>query len=419
MPSDPFATPIVDNQPSNDNKSQFTTNADIEFEEFCKKYFSNSDGRFLKKSTKRYTSNPSKPPHVKDIFSLPGPVNDAKIADTKNENGIINLDNTVTSSTAAAHPEINNNVKNTVLDYNYNYTYNNYDYGSLKTNENDKNVEIKPSTILNTTDMKIDHWDLSQLTNCITKTTKCETNNLDYYQHTNLATINLNKIAETNNNSNPILTSNFNNLINGSLIDDFMKPYMNQDEKTMTKWEYIYVPPTSSEQTNHIDKTLQSQQQQNNILDHSNHNYLNNQYEAKVNGNGEINNSVPAPVEVDDTGRRMSNNFKAEFRNKKSLVEKTEAPPPIPLFVPKMEANLTTTGKAGLKVVACGMPKNGRLPIPKQNYFIDKGHFGDDAGFWSENDEASAIGMRFFCLLNKVLLKLTIFKVLPMELLVI
>ena len=60
------------------------------------------------------------------------------------------------------------------------------------------------------------------------------------------------------------------------------------------------------------------------------------------------------------------------------------------------------------------MPKYTKLPIPKCNFFIDKGNFGlvdyqkllivlniyfilipfsDDAGFWSENDEAVAIGI--------------------------
>lgn len=38
------------------------------------------------------------------------------------------------------------------------------------------------------------------------------------------------------------------------------------------------------------------------------------------------------------------------------------------------------------------MPKHGKLPIPRANFFIDKGDFGDDAGFWSENDDGSAIG---------------------------
>ncbi len=41
---------------------------------------------------------------------------------------------------------------------------------------------------------------------------------------------------------------------------------------------------------------------------------------------------------------------------------------------------LGKSGKIGLKVIACGMKKDTRLPIPHANYFIDKGNFGDDAG---------------------------------------
>jgi hypothetical protein len=33
------------------------------------------------------------------------------------------------------------------------------------------------------------------------------------------------------------------------------------------------------------------------------------------------------------------------------------------------------------------------LPIPKENFFIEKGNFGDDAGFHAENSAADAIGM--------------------------
>ncbi len=42
------------------------------------------------------------------------------------------------------------------------------------------------------------------------------------------------------------------------------------------------------------------------------------------------------------------------------------------------------------------MKKNGKLPIPKPNYFIEKGDFGDDAGFYSENVYGDAIGFIFF-----------------------
>lgn len=45
-----------------------------------------------------------------------------------------------------------------------------------------------------------------------------------------------------------------------------------------------------------------------------------------------------------------------------------------------------------LKVIACGMRKYAQLPIPAVNFFIDKGDFGDDAGFWAETQEGSACG---------------------------
>ena len=53
-------------------------------------------------------------------------------------------------------------------------------------------------------------------------------------------------------------------------------------------------------------------------------------------------------------------------------------------------------GWLGFKVIACGMKKNGKLPIPKPNYFIEKGDFGDDAGFYSENVYGDAIGFILF-----------------------
>ena len=52
--------------------------------------------------------------------------------------------------------------------------------------------------------------------------------------------------------------------------------------------------------------------------------------------------------------------------------------------------------KLGLKVVACGMRKYGQLPIPVENYFIEKGDFGDDAGFCSENSTGYAFGYSIF-----------------------
>jgi hypothetical protein len=56
------------------------------------------------------------------------------------------------------------------------------------------------------------------------------------------------------------------------------------------------------------------------------------------------------------------------------------------------DSNETKGPMLGLKVFACGMCKGGKLPIPKENFFIEKGNFGDDAGFHAENSVADAIG---------------------------
>ncbi len=50
------------------------------------------------------------------------------------------------------------------------------------------------------------------------------------------------------------------------------------------------------------------------------------------------------------------------------------------------------TSWLSLKVIACGMRKYAQLPIPAVNFFIDKGDFGDDAGFWAETKEGSSCG---------------------------
>lgn len=50
-------------------------------------------------------------------------------------------------------------------------------------------------------------------------------------------------------------------------------------------------------------------------------------------------------------------------------------------------------GWLGFRVSACGTHKGGRPPVPKSNFFIERGHFGDDAGFWSENLAGDAIGI--------------------------
>lgn len=62
------------------------------------------------------------------------------------------------------------------------------------------------------------------------------------------------------------------------------------------------------------------------------------------------------------------------------------------VVIPSNEVVVKPHGWLGLKVVSCGMNKKGKLPIPKANYFIDKGDFGDDAGFWCENAAGDAIG---------------------------
>ena len=49
--------------------------------------------------------------------------------------------------------------------------------------------------------------------------------------------------------------------------------------------------------------------------------------------------------------------------------------------------------RLGLRVVACGMNKKFRLPIPRSNFVLDKGNFGDDAGFVAENMFGDAFGI--------------------------
>jgi hypothetical protein len=65
------------------------------------------------------------------------------------------------------------------------------------------------------------------------------------------------------------------------------------------------------------------------------------------------------------------------------------------------------------------MKKNGKLPIPKPNYFIEKGDFGDDAGFYSENVYGDAIGLilLFYPSANYFLKIYFIFKILQKVLL--
>lgn len=103
--------------------------------------------------------------------------------------------------------------------------------------------------------------------------------------------------------------------------------------------------------------------------------------------------------------------FRQEFSNRRKTVEAvvtTNGPRANGLSIQRnfslmettssrnVENNTNSNGSRlplGLRVVACGMPKDTQLPIPKNNFFIDKGNFGDDAGFWSENSYAAAIGL--------------------------
>lgn len=49
--------------------------------------------------------------------------------------------------------------------------------------------------------------------------------------------------------------------------------------------------------------------------------------------------------------------------------------------------------RLGLRVVSCGMNKKFRLPIPRSNFVLDRGNFGDDAGFVAENMFGDAFGI--------------------------
>jgi len=76
----------------------------------------------------------------------------------------------------------------------------------------------------------------------------------------------------------------------------------------------------------------------------------------------------------------------------------------LPETIPKNELSvfsnhqlkISSTGEnkwLGLKVLACGMKKGAGLPIPVDNFHIDRGDFGDDAGFWSETGQGCACGI--------------------------
>jgi len=51
------------------------------------------------------------------------------------------------------------------------------------------------------------------------------------------------------------------------------------------------------------------------------------------------------------------------------------------------------TLKLGINVTSCGIKKDWVLPIALENHYIDRGNFGDDAGFWCEHEDACVIGL--------------------------
>ncbi len=68
----------------------------------------------------------------------------------------------------------------------------------------------------------------------------------------------------------------------------------------------------------------------------------------------------------------------------------------------ELDASAKPVQKLGLRVHSFGTSKTTGLPIPKNNFFIEKGVFGDDAAFVAENDEADAIGKRIIHFFNKL-----------------
>ena len=156
-----------------------------------------------------------------------------------------------------------------------------------------------------------------------------------------------------NNVSSIIIDNNHESTIVNNQLNDYKEVINNENEKSVS------ITNSNIECTNEIKKV---------------------EFDSKTDDIDETN-STPL----------KTSKFKSEFRkNSKSLVN--SIPPAIQKINVPAEYN-GSPRKLNLKVVACGMQKNGRLPIPKANYFIDKGNFGDDAGFWSENDLSSAFGI--------------------------
>ena len=102
----------------------------------------------------------------------------------------------------------------------------------------------------------------------------------------------------------------------------------------------------------------------------------------------------------DDIYLTSSNSLKKQsFTNEFTKYKKNNKQQPIDKittnFKPTDECDKPNESekRLSLKVVACGMKKYGKLPIPTKNYFIEKGDFGDDAGFWSETKDGCACGI--------------------------
>lgn len=49
-------------------------------------------------------------------------------------------------------------------------------------------------------------------------------------------------------------------------------------------------------------------------------------------------------------------------------------------------------GEFSLDVSVCGMPKNKQLPVPRENFSLAKGYFGDDCGFVLQNEQHIFLG---------------------------
>lgn len=59
----------------------------------------------------------------------------------------------------------------------------------------------------------------------------------------------------------------------------------------------------------------------------------------------------------------------------------------------------------GLEFATCGMKKNTRLPVPYENFSLDDGCFGDDAGFTMRFDQNNFLG-DFFLFIVRLKMKM-------------